>query len=67
MVFLGANNALGASPPEGGGAAPGYDDLRRKGDYTVWRPDPLHRRTGPGRGEVQRIRRGTSSGAPSRT
>lgn len=39
VVFLGANNALGAiTQLRVVWSGPGYDDLDRKGAYTVWRP-----------------------------
>ena len=39
VVFLGANNALGAvSQLRVEWSGPGYDDLSRNGSFTVWRP-----------------------------
>ncbi|MGH3793621.1 MAG: hypothetical protein ACRDSP_01895 [Pseudonocardiaceae bacterium] len=39
VVFLGANNALGAvTSLRVVWSGPGYDDLARKGAFTVWRP-----------------------------
>lgn len=39
VVFLGSNNALGAvTELRVAWSGPGYDDLARKGEFTVWRP-----------------------------
>ncbi|RCG23096.1 hypothetical protein DTL70_15585 [Streptomyces diacarni] len=40
IVFLGANNALSSVIElDVAWSGPGYDDLREKGRYTVWRPE----------------------------
>ncbi|HEX2297875.1 MAG TPA: hypothetical protein VHH34_05050 [Pseudonocardiaceae bacterium] len=57
VVFLGANNALSAiTKLNVTWSGPGFDDVARKGEYTVWRPSHFSAELAQVVAEVRRIR-----------
>ncbi|MGH4026217.1 MAG: hypothetical protein ACRDRV_16715 [Pseudonocardiaceae bacterium] len=57
VVFLGANNALGAiTKLNVVWSGPGFDDVARKGEFTVWRPSHFSAELEHVVAEVHRIR-----------